>query len=84
MSTHKVPAQGNSFNFHGRLNDGTNPANGRYDLTFRLFDAVTGGNHLSQLVLKPNAVPINGVLSLTLDMGPGLSDPNITFIEIAV
>ena len=24
-------AQGNAFNFQGRLNDGTNPANGAYD-----------------------------------------------------
>ena len=37
-------AQGTGFNFQGRLNDGTSPANGRYDLQFRLYDAITGGN----------------------------------------
>ncbi len=29
-------AQGNAFSFQGRLNDGSNPANGSYDLQFRL------------------------------------------------
>lgn len=77
-------AEGNSFNFQGRLNDGNNPANGRYDLTFRLFDAIVGGNPLGQLVSKPNTVLINGVFSVTLDMGPGFSNPNNTFIEISV
>ena len=37
-------AQGTGFNFQGRLNDGTNPANGRFDLQLRLYDAVAGGN----------------------------------------
>lgn len=31
-------AQTTAFNFQGRLNDGANPANGRYDLQFKLFD----------------------------------------------
>ena len=30
-----VSAQGTGFNFQGRLNDGTTPANGSYDLQFR-------------------------------------------------
>jgi len=84
IAANVVHAQGNSFNFQGRLNDGTNPANGRYDLTFRLFDAIAGGNPLGQLVSKPNTVLINGVFSVTLDMGPGFSNPNNTFIEISV
>lgn len=32
-----------AFRFEGGLTDGGLPANGNYDLTFRLFDAVTGG-----------------------------------------
>lgn len=38
-----VAAQGTGFNFQGHLNDGTNPANGQYDLQFRLYNAVAGG-----------------------------------------
>ena len=31
------------FTFQGRLTDGAAPANGVYDLTFTLYDALTGG-----------------------------------------
>ena len=34
-------AQGTAFTYHGRLNDGGNPANGIYNLRFALFDAMT-------------------------------------------
>lgn len=35
-----VFAQTTAFNFQGRLNDGANPANGRYGLQFKLFDSI--------------------------------------------
>src|SRR5205823_840441 len=36
-------AQGSTFTYQGRLNDGANPANGHYDLIFALYDAASGG-----------------------------------------
>ncbi len=33
-----VFAQGTAFTYNGRLNDGTNPATGSYDLTFTLYN----------------------------------------------
>ena len=39
-------AQSTAFNFQGRLNDGSSAANGRYDLQFKLFDAIAGGNQI--------------------------------------
>lgn len=36
-------AQGNAFSFQGRLNDGTTPANGSYDVHFTLYTAIVGG-----------------------------------------
>jgi hypothetical protein len=78
-------AQGSAFNFQGRLNDGTNPANGRYDLQFRLFDAIVGGNPLGPLVPRPNTTLINGVFSVTLEFGATpFANPNSVFIEIGV
>jgi hypothetical protein len=62
-------AQETGFTFQGRLNDGTNPANGRYDLQFRLYDAITGGNQAGSTVLRPNTTLINGVFSVMLDFG---------------
>ena len=77
-------AQGTGFNFQGRLNDGSNPANGRYDLQFRLYDAIAGGNEIGP-VISNNTVLINGVFSVTLDFGPtAFNSPNNAFIEIAI
>jgi hypothetical protein len=78
-------AQGSAFSFQGRLNDGTNPANGRYDLQFRLFDGITGGNPVGPLVSRPNTTLINGVFSVTLDFGASaFANPGNVFIEISV
>jgi|KBSMisStaDraftv2_1062788.scaffolds.fasta_scaffold76633_3 hypothetical protein len=78
-------AQGNGFNFQGRLNDGTNPANGRYDLQFRLYDAIAGGNQIGAVLSSPNTILINGVFSVTLDFGAAaFNSPNNIFIEIAI
>ncbi len=78
-------AQGTGFNFQGRLNDGTSPANGQYDLQFQLFDAIAGGNSISPLVPRPNTVLINGVFSTTLDFGStAFNSPNSVFIEISL
>lgn len=80
-----VLAQGNAFSFQGKLNDGTNPANGRYDLEFKLFDAVVGGTQIGPTVQRPNTTLINGVFSVNLDFGVvAFQNPNATFIEIAL
>lgn len=78
-------AQGNAFSFQGRLNDGTNPANGAYDLEFRLYPTITGGTQIATVVSRPNTALINGVFSVMLDFGPtAFNNPNSVFIEIAV
>ncbi|MCY7346195.1 MAG: hypothetical protein LH614_08215 [Pyrinomonadaceae bacterium] len=79
--------QGTGFNFQGRLNDGTNAANGSYDLQFRLYDAITGGNLITgtTVAARPNTTVINGVFSVTLDFGAtAFNNPNAIFIEIGV
>jgi hypothetical protein len=78
-------AQGNAFSFQGKLNDGANPANGRYDLKFKLFDAIAGGNQIGPTVPRPNTTLINGVFSTTLDFGAvAFQNSGATFIEIAI
>ncbi len=78
-------AQGNGFSFQGRLNDGNTPANGAYDLQFRLYDAIAGGNQIGSMVDRPNTVLANGVFSVTLDFGAAaFNNPASVFIEIAV
>lgn len=78
-------AQGIGFSFQGRLNDGNTPANGAYDLQFRLYDAIAGGNQIGSMVDRPNTVLANGVFSVTLDFGAAaFNNPASVFIEIAV
>ncbi|MCY7375206.1 MAG: hypothetical protein LH472_04455 [Pyrinomonadaceae bacterium] len=78
-------AQGTGFNFQGRMNDGTNPANGSYDLQFRLYDAIMGGTPIGALAARPNTTLINGVFSVTLDFGvTAFNSPDSVFIEIGV
>ncbi len=78
-------AQGNAFNFQGRLNDGTNPANGSYDLQFRLYDAIAGGAQIGATLTRANTTLVNGVFSVNLDFGAAaFNSPNAVFIEISV
>ncbi len=85
LTASTVFGQGNTFSFQGRLNDGTNSANGSYDLQFRLYDAIAGGTQIGSLVARPNTTLINGVFSVALDFGAtAFNNPNSVFIEIAV
>ncbi len=77
-------AQTTAFNFQGRLNDGSSPANGRYDLQFKLFDSLLGGSKVGPTVEKPNAILINGVFSTPLDFGSTAFPGADRFIEISV
>ncbi|HVE59093.1 MAG TPA: hypothetical protein VNB22_19880 [Pyrinomonadaceae bacterium] len=85
IATTAALAQSTAFSFQGRLNDGTNPANGRYDLEFKLFNTITGGTQVGATLARPNTILINGVFSTTLDFGAAaFNNPNSVFIEIAV
>ncbi len=79
-----VHAQSTAFNFQGRLNDGANPANGRYDLQFKLFDAITGGNQVGATLDRPDTMLVNGVFSTALDFGSSAFASGSRFVEIAV
>lgn len=83
-AAHSAFSQTSAFNFQGRLNDGANPANGNYDLRFKLFDAITGGAELGSID-RPNLQLINGVFSTALDFGPlAFQNGGDRFLEIAV
>lgn len=78
-------AQSTAFNFQGRMNEGSAPANGRYDLQFKLFDAITGGTQLGPSVVRSNTTLIDGVFGVQLDFGSSpYIDANQYFLEIGV
>jgi hypothetical protein len=77
-------AQGTAFTYQGRQNDGTNPANGSYDLRFAIYDAVTNGNAASS-VLTNAATPVtNGLFVVTLDFGAGVFTGDTRWLDISV
>ena len=39
----RLIAQGTAFTYQGQLNDGGSPANGSYDLEFKIYTMPTGG-----------------------------------------
>jgi hypothetical protein len=68
LLANSLQAQGTAFTYQGRLNNGANPANGSYDLTFTLFGTNSGGNAFGSLTNSPTAVT-NGLFTVTLDFG---------------
>ena len=62
-------AQGTAFSYQGRLYDGTNPANGSYDLTFTIYSNLTGGFLIAGPATNSPVGVSNGVFAVTLDFG---------------
>src|SRR5262245_17130594 len=73
-----------AFTFQGRLTDGANAANGRYDLRFGLWDSVSTGNQIGAFfTLAP--VPVsNGVFTVNLDFGAAPFSGAARWLEISV
>jgi hypothetical protein len=59
---------GTAFTYQGKLNDGGNPANGSYSLSFTLFSALTGGSQVGPVVAKTVTIT-NGYFTTELDFG---------------
>jgi hypothetical protein len=79
-----VMAQTSVFKYQGSLTDGGNPANGSFQMRFRLFDAVSGGNQIGSTLNDVPVTAANGIFSAPLDFGaPALSGAN-RWLEISV
>ncbi len=76
-------AQGTAFTYQGRLNDGSGPATGIYDLRFAIYDAAGGGN--AGGTVTNAATPVtNGLFTITLDFGSGVFTGPARWLEIGV
>ena len=62
-------AQGTAFTYQGRLDNGTNPANGSYDLTFALYNASSGGSQTGSTITNLAVGVTNGLFLVTNDFG---------------
>src|SRR5262245_50098386 len=71
LSANESSAQTTLFSYQGKLTDAGNPANGTYDLQFRLFDTVIVGTGAQQgpTITAPNWPVTAGIFTIALDFG---------------
>src|SRR5262245_29596761 len=74
-------AQGTAFTYQGRLSDGTNPANGIYELTFALYTNSSSGTAIAG-PLTNSATVTNGLFTVLIDFGTGVFTGASTWLEI--
>lgn len=75
---------GSGFTYQGRLLNSNNPVNGQYDLAFRLYDALSGGNRVGSPITLTNQTVTDGLYSVTLDFGTGVFTGDGRWLEVAV
>lgn len=73
-----------AFTYQGRLVENSIPANGPYDLSFKLFDALAGGGQAGATVTNLNVAVSNGVFTVPLDFGPTVFNGTAYWLEVAV
>ena len=73
---------GPAFTYQGRLFDGGNPADGTFDLQFKLYDAGSGGHQLGSTVPKDDVPVTAGVFAVKLDFGPNTFNGEARWLEI--
>jgi hypothetical protein len=74
---------GYNFSFQGRLQDNGAPANGAYDMQFRLYDDPSAGVQVGPLVTRNDVDVSNGLFNVRLDFGD-VFDGTALYLEIEV
>src|ERR1039457_7092725 len=82
--TVRLQAQGTGFTYQGRLNTGTNPATGTYDLTFSLYGVSSGGSYLAGPVHTTGVGVTNGLFTVLVDFGAGVFTGGSNWLSIGV
>lgn len=77
------PPIGTAFTYQGRLKKDGKPANGTYDLQFKLFDAASDGKQVESTVTKNDVVVSDGLFTANLDFGD-VFDGRALWLEIGV
>lgn len=76
-------AQSTSFSYQGRLLDAGNPANGSYEMQFKLFDALVAGAQIGSPVTATVTVA-DGGFTAPLDFGATTFNGAARYLEIGV
>jgi hypothetical protein len=80
-----LAAIGTTFTYAGQLTDSKGkPLDGIYDFEFKVYDALTGGTQLGQVVAKDNVTVEDGLYTVELDFGPRVFTGDVRYLEIGV
>lgn len=77
-------AQTTAFTYQGKLTDAGNPANGNYDLQFKLFDTLAGGTQQGATLARTPVAASVGIFTVTLDFGANVFGGADRYLEIGV
>lgn len=84
LSAPCVHGQGTAFTYQGRLNSGSNPAEGLFDLRFAVYNSIIGSNITDGAITRSATAVSNGLFNVTLDFGPGVFNGAGRWLEIRV
>lgn len=76
--------QTTEFTYQGRISDNGSPANGLYDIRFRLFATSTPAGIPLGNNERTNVAVVDGVFTVTLDFGPNAFNGNDRYLEIGI
>lgn len=77
-------AQTTAFSYQGRLTESGAPANGNFDVQFRMFDAPSAGTQQGDTLTQNPVAASNGVFTVILDFGAAVVIGADRFLEIGV
>jgi hypothetical protein len=69
--------------YQGRLKNGGTPANGQFDLVFKLYDALSAGNQVGSPITVTNQTVTEGLFTVQLDFGSSVFWGEARWLEIA-
>jgi len=75
---------GTGFTYQGRLIDANKPADGLYDLQFKLYDVNVAGAQKGSTIDVNELDVIDGLFTVLLDFGSNVFDGNTVWLEIGV
>lgn len=85
FSENRLPAASASlFTYQGRLSQGGAGVDGKYDLTFSLYDLAAGGVQLGTTVTNLAADVTNGLFTVALDFGSAVFEGGMPWLEVGV
>ena len=79
---HQAGAQGTAFTYQGQLQNNHSPANGKYDMSFSLYN--TNGVAIFGPVTNTAVAVSNGLFTVSVDFGSGVFTGTNLWLDISV